>query len=87
MKKFILALALFSFSASAAAAQTPAPTTPPAEEDDDVVKITTTLIQIDVTVTDKGGKIIKDLKPEDFEIYENGEKQDISNFSFVSTLR
>lgn len=58
---------------------------PAAEED--VVKITTTLIQLDVTVTDKSGKIIRDLKPSDFEIYENGEKQDISNFSFISSVK
>ena len=56
--------------------------TPPAAED--VVKISTNLIQLDVTVTDKSGKIVGDLKPDDFEIYENGEKQDISNFLFVS---
>lgn len=55
--------------------------TPP---DDDVVKISTTLIQADVTVTDKKGKIVIDLKPEDFEIYENGKKQEITNFSFIS---
>ncbi len=51
--------------------------------DDEVVKIDTTLIQIDVGVTDKNGKQIKDLKPQDFEIYENDEKQEIKNFSYV----
>jgi VWFA-related protein len=64
----------------------PIPTpTPP--DGADVVKITTALIQIDVTVTDKSGKIITDLKPEEVEIFENGEKQQITNFSFVSNLR
>lgn len=63
----------------------PAPSpTPP---DDDVVKISTSLIQIDVSVTDSKGKVITDLKPEDFEIYENGEKQTITNFSFVSNVK
>jgi VWFA-related protein len=52
-----------------------------------VVKISTNLIQVDVTVTDSKGTVVKDLKPEDFEIYENGEKQNISSFSFVSSLR
>lgn len=51
---------------------------------DDVLKISTTLIQADVTVTDKDGKIVTDLKPEDFEVYENGKKQEITNFSFIS---
>ena len=63
----------------------PAPsTTPP---DDDVVKISTSLIQIDVSVTDSKGKVITDLKPNEIEIYENGEKQKITNFSFVSTVK
>lgn len=62
------------------------PSPKPAEEDD-VVKISTTLIQVDVTVTDKKGNIVTDLKPEDFEIFENGEKQEISNFSFVSNVK
>ncbi|HXG84855.1 MAG TPA: VWA domain-containing protein [Pyrinomonadaceae bacterium] len=47
--------------------------------------MSTTLIQVDVTVTDKKGNIVTNLKPEDFEVYENGKKQEISNFSFVST--
>lgn len=63
--------------------QTPAGT-PPA---DDVVRITTTLIQIDVTVTDKDGKPVSDLTQDEIEIYENGELQKISNFSFVSSGR
>ncbi len=59
--------------------------TPPVDED--VVKITTSLIQVDVTVTDSRGRIITDLKREELEIYENGKKQPISNFSFVSNVR
>ncbi len=62
-------------------AQTTQPTPPPVE--DDVVKISTNLIQLDVVVTDKNGKQVTDLKPEDFEIYENGKKQDVSNFSYI----
>ena len=83
MKKFILTLAFCFLSVSFNVAQTPTPT-PISVEDEDVVKISTTLIQIDATVTDKNGKIITDLKPEDFEIYENGKRQDITNFSFVA---
>ena len=64
--------------------QTPSPTPP---NDEDVVKISTNLIQIDVTVTDKKGNVVTDLKPEEVEIYENGKRQDISNFSFVSNLK
>jgi VWFA-related protein len=60
----------------------PQPTPP-----DDVVKITTNLIQVDVSVTDSKGKIVTDLKPNEIEIYENGEKQKITNFSFISSVR
>ncbi|HSK71933.1 MAG TPA: VWA domain-containing protein, partial [Pyrinomonadaceae bacterium] len=84
MKKFlsvVLFVLLFSISNMA---QTPTPTP---IEDNDIVKISTTLIQIDVTVTDRSGKIIKDLKAEDFEIYENGKKQEITNLSFISNIR
>ena len=58
--------------------------TPTPSDSDDVVKISTSLIQVDVTVTDSKGNIVTGLKREDFEIYENGGRQDISNFTFVS---
>jgi VWFA-related protein len=72
---------------SSASPQGVKPTPTPSPADEDVVKISTNLIQVDVTVTDSKGKIVTDLKPEDFEIYENGEKQKISNFSFVSAAQ
>ncbi len=88
MKKFWpIPAALFVFASSAFAQTTsPSPVPTPAEEQD-VVKISTNLIQIDVTVTDRSGKIIKDLRPDEISIFENGKRQDISNFSFVSNVR
>ena len=83
MKRILPAILITLFLSVAAFSQTTVPTPPPLV-DDDVVKITTTLIQIDVTVTDKKGNPIKYLKPEQVEIYENGKKQTITNFSFVS---
>lgn len=52
-----------------------------------MVKISTTLIQIDVTVTDKKGAMVKDLRPDEIEIYENGQKQAITNFSFIESVQ
>ena len=71
--------AVFFLPTVSAYAQTPTGTPP-----DDLIKISTTLIQVDVTVTDKKGRVVTDLKPEDFEIYENGKKQEMTNFSFIS---
>lgn len=81
MQRFWVILGFLLFLAAGGFAQEPGPTPPPTEE---VVKISTNIIQLDVTVTDRSGKVVGDLKPADFEIYENGEKQDISNFLFVS---
>jgi len=53
-------------------------------QSDDVVKITTALIQLDANVTDKNGKSVTDLKAEDFEVFENGKKQKITNLSYVA---
>ncbi len=86
MKKTFPALALVFLFSSFQFAQNPPPP-PPVVDDRDVVKITTTLIQIDVSVTDKKGNPVKDLKPEEVEIYENGKRQEISNFSFISSVK
>lgn len=85
MKKFVLTLLFVFLFVFNAFAQKPQPTaTPTAVDEDDIVKISTNLIQVDVTVTDSKGKIVNDLTAEDFEIYENGKKQGITNFSFIS---
>lgn len=82
----IFALILLCWTAAFSQVGKPAPTsTPP--DDNDVVKISTSLIQIDVSVNDSKGKVITDLRPEEIEIYENGEKQKITNFSFISSVK
>lgn len=53
----------------------------------DVVRITTNLVLIDVIVTDKTGKQVSDLSPEDFEIFEDGKKQQVTDFSYLATER
>ena len=90
MKKIIITLLWLAFSLIGSFAQdaqpTRKPTPKPLENGDEVVKISTTLIQVDVTVTDLQGKVVTDLKPEEIEIYENGKKQQVSNFSFISNV-
>ncbi len=52
-------------------------------DDDEVVRITTNLVQVDAVVTDKKGSLVTDLKPEEFQIFEDGKPRQISNFSLV----
>jgi VWFA-related protein len=81
----IFALTLSAiFAIGAGLAQTPQ--NPPNQQKppDDVIRITTELIQTDVVVTDKNDQIIPDLKLEDFEVSENGKKQDLQFVEFVS---
>ncbi len=59
--------------------------TPPG--DGDVVKISTNLIRIDVTVTDSKGKPIADIRPDEIEVFENGQKQKITSLTFVSAAQ
>src|SRR5947208_14183144 len=91
-KRSSLALILiFSFSITITAQNqnpSPAQQNNPKQEQkngEDVVRITTNLVQVDTVVTDKSGKLVTDLKPEEFEIYEDNHEQKITNFSFVSS--
>jgi VWFA-related protein len=62
------------------------PQNPPQEvPPEDVVRITTELVQTDIVVTDKNDRIVPDLKLDDFELYDNGHKQDLKFSEFVST--
>jgi VWFA-related protein len=62
------------------------PTQDGPREKEDVVRITSNLVQVDAVVTDRKGQPVPDLRPEDFEIYEDGRPQKITNFSFVSLV-
>ena len=55
------------------------------DDQDDVVRITTNLVQVDAVVT-KDGKPVTNLTADDFEIYEDGRKQAITSFAFVSNV-
>jgi VWFA-related protein len=93
MKKFgLLFLALiFHLPASSVFPQQagPSPSPTPASSplkpvtDDDVVRITTNLVQVDAVVTDKDGKPVTDLRPEEIQILEDGRRQNVMHFSYV----
>jgi VWFA-related protein len=59
------------------AQQPQAPARPPG-----VMKVTTEIVLVNVVARDKHGNLIKDLKKDDFTLYEDGKKQDIASFDF-----
>lgn len=54
-------------------------------ETDDVVRITTKLVRVDAIVTDKDGKHVTDLSLKDFELYQDGKKQELSGVTYIRT--
>ncbi len=57
----------------------PADSPPP--EQNLTFKVTSRLVDVGIVVYDKNGHPVNDLKPENFEVYDNGRKQDIRSFS------
>jgi len=54
----------------------------PAENDpQDVIKIDTDLVPVDVTVTDTKGRLVRNLKKEDFKLFEDGVERPIASFN------
>lgn len=82
-KQSSLAIMLMLALVAQALGQNPTPQQEPSAEDEEVVRITTNLIQVDATVTDKDGRQVTDLRADEFEILENGQEQTITNFSYV----
>lgn len=65
----------------AASAQTPPQPAPP----DTVIRINVNLVQVDAVVTDSHGNPVTNLTSDDFEILQDGKRQHITNFSYIST--
>ncbi|HKG48259.1 MAG TPA: VWA domain-containing protein [Pyrinomonadaceae bacterium] len=57
----------------------------PVDDKDDVVRITTNLVQVDAVVT-KDGKVVTNLTADDFELYQDGKKQTITSFTYISNV-
>jgi hypothetical protein len=58
---------------------------PTPAEQEDVVRVSTDLVVVNVTVLDKAGKFVSGLKRADFQIFEDGTPQRISTFSAEET--
>ncbi|MBN1568856.1 MAG: VWA domain-containing protein [Acidobacteria bacterium] len=51
------------------------------QKDDQVIRVAVDMISLPVVVTTKDGRRVTDLKKEDFQIFENGAKQEIAGFA------
>src|SRR5438105_4909007 len=54
---------------------------PTTTEPQDVIKIDSDLVPLDVTVTDAKGRLVRNLKKEDFKLYEDGIERPIASFN------
>lgn len=74
-RKILSAFLLSLLSFAATSAQRPTP-----QQDDDVIKVESAIVRLNVGVADRQGRPITNLTRENFSIYEDGVKQQISNF-------
>src|ERR1044072_2052126 len=83
MKRSLAALSSILVLLATTVAQNPKP---PAQQpqEEDIIRISTQLVQTNVVVVDKTEQIVPDLKLDDFELYDNGRKQDLKFMEFVS---
>ncbi|MDQ3821200.1 MAG: hypothetical protein M3362_26455, partial [Acidobacteriota bacterium] len=77
----LLILALGAASTLPALAQTP---TNNQQQDEERLVVGTNEVLLDAVVKDKKGHIVRDLKPSDFEIYEDGVRQEVRSFRLVN---
>ena len=93
MRRFIpLALAfVLAFLAHPSAWQSGMPATPrasgrgTAQADQPIFRLTVSLVQLDAVVTDRKGRHVTTLGPEDFEVYQDGRPQPITAVSYIET--
>jgi VWFA-related protein len=60
-----------------------APPRPPADQPPITFKVEVNYVEIDAVVTDKQGNFVRNLTKDDFQVFEQGKPQTISNFSLV----
>jgi len=88
-RRYLLALALvlFGWASVVIVAQDqstkerPRRVLPADTEPQDVIKIDTDLVPVDITVTDAKGLLVRNLKKEDFKLYEDSTERPISSFN------
>jgi VWFA-related protein len=58
---------------------------PPADLQRSVFRAETEVVLLDVIVRDKKGRTVRDLRPEELEVYEDGVRQEVGSFRFLDT--
>ena len=83
----ILLLGIFLLNTYWQSPQTAPPKNPQPVEvgEDDTVRVDTRLVGVPVTVLDREGRFVPDLKREDFHVYEDGVEQQIAYFAPVES--
>jgi VWFA-related protein len=62
----------------------PQPSATPVAGPRPVIRISTDMVQIDAVITDKQGQSVVDLRPEDFEVFEDGRRQTVTHLRYVA---
>ncbi len=68
---------------TAGQAPAPPPQAPSAAQQPPTFKVRVDFVEVDAVVTDKEGRLVRDLKKEDFQVLEDGKSQAITNFTLV----
>ena len=82
-KYFVLIAAFIFCSISAAISQTP---TPKPKADDEIIKVSSRLVVVPVSVTDASGQAVTGLTSKDFRVSEEGRQQNIENVGTADTV-
>ena len=77
---FLLLLACLSLTVNSRAQEKKSPQT----DDEEILRVDTQLVDVPFVVTDKAGKPLLNLKQSNFVVYEDGKRQELSDFTAVS---
>ena len=77
-------LVILAAGLSAQTPQTPAPDKPAVPQEKPTFRLQVDLVTNDIVVRDEKGNFVSDLKQGEFEIYEDGIKQDITSMTVVT---
>src|SRR6478736_1896161 len=80
----VFGIAAHALTSVAALAARQSPAGPPQDQPGVTFKVEVNYVEVDASVVDRQGQFVSGLKREDFDIYEDGARQDISAFTQVN---